>query len=98
NQICFNVPDNIIKFNKKYSFIINNPIINKYSKNKKPIFAILHEIKHAIDWKYNKKRAYKEINETNYLLYKMNGDYAISTPFEKRANNFAKKEIRKWRK
>jgi len=46
------------------------------------LFTLLHEIKHAIDYKENKLTFSNIFNRRDY--------------FEKRANNFAKKELNKY--
>ena len=98
NRRCaFNCDKNYISYDVSYvENTVNNRIINKYETNHKIVFCLLHEIKHSIDLKYNKKRFDKEDNELNYILYKLNVDYALAQPFEKRANKFAKKELEKW--
>jgi len=75
---------------------LDNSLIHQFDEYKKLIYCLLHEIGHAIDWKYNKNNMKKEMNEKIDVLYFFDVNYALSMPFEKRANNFAKKELKKW--
>lgn len=62
-----------------------------WKEEKIVIFILLHEIKHAIDYKYNRKQfiADKSYSRRNKMPHN-------ERPQEKRANDFAKKEINKW--
>ena len=60
------------------------------------IFALLHEIYHAIDYKNNSKQYMTESAEMNWGLYREDYEYHISRPFEERADEFARKELVKW--
>ncbi len=55
------------------------------------IFILLHEIKHAIDYTHNYIRFQKEAKKYNEINLNLQ-------PIEKRADKFAIKEIKKWRK
>ena len=97
NERCaFNYNKNYISYDINYVAIISNKIIDKYNVNHKLIFCLLHELGHAIDKKYNKKQVDKEKDKMSYILYNFDVEYALSLPFEKRANKFAKKELKKW--
>jgi hypothetical protein len=57
------------------------------------IFALLHEIKHAIDYTYNTQEFINETKGVNWVEYNINLEYHDKQPFEIRANEFAKKEL-----
>ena len=60
------------------------------------IFGLLHEIYHAIDYKNNPDICDKEFEKVNIGLYLEGGEYHHLQPFEKRADDFARKELVKW--
>jgi len=62
----------------------------------KLIFCLLHEIKHSIDWKCNRRVMEKELEDRDIHLYQKDGNYTINLSFEQRANKFAKEELRDW--
>ena len=102
-KCCFSLRQNCISYDLTYVIekAKNNHIVKQLIKQYKrkeltPIFALLHEMGHAIDWEYNNEQYKKEEGRMDYFLYKFNYRYAISQPFEKRANKFAKKELKKW--
>lgn len=95
--ICiFNYRKNYIIYDIKW--IKDKTIIGYAPKSikEKIIFCLLHEIKHAIDWKYNTKLMERELLEMDNYSYQRNSNYSFNLPFEKRAHKFAKKEIKKW--
>ncbi len=63
----------------------------KWNEETLTVFILLHEIKHSIDYKYNRKQLIKDniYSKKNKLLHN-------KRPHEKRANDFAKQEINKW--
>jgi hypothetical protein len=69
-----------------------------YSNIKDFIMTVLHEIKHALDTKKMGKRKYeKEYTMAGQLAVQNGGDFHDDNPFEKDAEDFAKKEYRKWK-
>jgi hypothetical protein len=62
------------------------------------VFLILHEIYHAYDWTYNYNAFKNELADTDMKLYHEHDDYYLNQPYERRANNFAEKELPKWKK
>jgi len=89
----------VFKSNKNTIYFAFPPLSYYYTEKQKrqeSLFAILHEIGHAIDYKYNKEQMEQERKNTNRFLYTTNSNYWRNLPFEKRANNFAEKEITKW--
>ncbi len=63
----------------------------KWGEEKLIVFILLHEIKHAIDHKADRKGLSKEQREGVKNKIPHN-----KRPHEKRANEFAKREIEKW--
>ena len=57
---------------------------------------LLHEIKHAIDYCCGNLKF--EWGKTNRCLYYTFARYHNSQPFEKRADEFARQELKHWRK
>jgi len=60
------------------------------------VFALLHEIHHAIDYKNNSQKFDDEFAHVNIGLYRDDKEYHHSCPFEIRADEFARKELVKW--
>jgi len=66
------------------------------------IWCLLHELKHAIDYAYNKKYYQNKLHEYTWLLYFDSSDNEnkrkkyIQLTLEKRADIFANMEIKKW--
>ena len=58
-------------------------------------FVLLHELYHAIDYKYNKRKFNKELTKMNTALYFTDGIYHDNQPFEKRADAFANRELKR---
>lgn len=56
------------------------------------ILALLHEIKHAID----KDIIKNELKSIDISEYQYNSEYHDTTPFEVRADIFARQEFNKW--
>lgn len=105
----FNTNFNNIHYNLYFHSILNatkltEKIIiclsgsNEFKTTKKGalIWELLHEIKHAMDYTYCNKKWDKEINKINFEIYYCNANYHNKLPFEKRANKFAKQELKKW--
>lgn len=63
------------------------------SKNQKILFSVLHEIGHAIDT----DRINEEIKYLDKGLYHDDREYHHSRPFEKRADRFARQELKNWK-
>ena len=69
-----------------------------YSSVKELILTVLHEIKHAKDAKKMGKRKYeREYTMAGQLVVQKGGDFHDDNPYEIDAENFAKKEYRKWK-
>ena len=69
-----------------------------YSTIKDFVITVLHEIKHALDTKKMGKRKYeKEYTMAGQLVVQKGGDFHDDNPYEKDAEDFAKKEYRKWK-
>ena len=69
-----------------------------YSNIKDFIMTVLHEIKHAKDAKKLGKRKYEiEYTMAGQLVVQKGGDFHDDNPYEKDAEDFAKKEYRKWK-
>ena len=60
------------------------------------IFGILHELKHAIDYKNNTDRAEQELKNLDLSLYNSDRQYHHKQPAEIRADEFARQELGKW--
>ena len=60
------------------------------------IFALLHEIKHAIDYTYNQELMKSECKSLNHGKYFDDREYHHKQKYEIRADNFARKELTKW--
>jgi len=60
------------------------------------IFALLHELKHAIDYTKSKESFEEEARWIDWAKYQESLEYHNSVPFEKRANDFAEKEVNLW--
>lgn len=60
------------------------------------IFALLHEIYHAIDYKIDPIKFDKEVSEINIGMYETDSKYHCSLPFEKKADEFARGELLNW--
>lgn len=92
NYIFFGV-DYVVKAKKD---------LEKRSKRKDEIdnilFALLHEIKHSIEYNTDREKFEKEFSIVNIGLYNSNDIYHHSRPFEKRADNFARRELKRWLK
>ncbi len=56
------------------------------------ISALLHEIKHAID----KDILENEIKSIDIIALQYNSEYHDTLPFEIRADNFARQELKNW--
>ncbi len=63
----------------------------KWNKDELVIFILLHEIKHAIEWTYDRKQITKD-----HINSKRNKIPHNERPHEKRANKFARQELDKW--
>jgi len=63
---------------------------------KQYIGALLHELKHAIDYNTDKGAFEKELEKCNIALYEDSKEYHNIQPFEIRANEFARQELEKW--
>jgi len=59
--------------------------------------VLLHEIKHAIDYTVNHEYWEQENEIIDRFKYHTNKEYHDSLNREKRADNFANEEIKKWR-
>lgn len=97
NQCYFETESNYICYD--VDFLKNNNIVgfnNTQPIKERLIFALLHEIKHAIDWKYNRELCKKAQKEMDWTLYFWNENYHSNLLIEKRANEFAQKELKKW--
>lgn len=66
------------------------------NKEKFIIGVLLHEICHIIDRYYDYKTFKSEHDAVDYYLYSCNREYHNTRPFEVRADNFAKQELKKW--
>lgn len=70
--------------------------LQKRSKKKSDynniLFSLLHEIRHAID----KDILEYEFKSIDLLEYQNNNEYHHSRPFEIRADNFARQELKRW--
>jgi len=62
------------------------------------LWALLHEIGHAIDCQEDWSRYIREANIRDIKLYKSDVEYHDSLPFEKRADKFARTELSFWLK
>jgi len=60
------------------------------------IFTILHELKHAIDYKNKPDRYELELKNVDTLQYYSDRQYHHSQPAEIRADEFARQELEKW--
>ena len=60
------------------------------------VFALLHELKHAIDWYTGILK--DEWSWVEHGLYNSDREYHHSCPFEKRADDWAKKELARLKK
>lgn len=60
------------------------------------MWILLHEIKHAIDYTCSHKKLIKELKQISDS-YPENRECYCKQLFEKRADRFAKKEIKNWR-
>ena len=87
------------------SFECIQTLIDEFNLNKRThtknleknlIFALLHELKHAIDFRNDSKGYINENASINRGLYKTDQDYRDNLPLEIRADNFAREEIKKW--
>ena len=67
--------------------------LNVKSKKYLYILALLHEIKHAID----KNILIDELKSFDLAQYHESGQYHDTRTWEVRADNFAKKEFKKWK-
>lgn len=65
-------------------------------KDRVAIFALLHEIKHAIDFQYDRERITEIKSKINFQMYHTNAKYHHSIPYEKDADDFANKELPRW--
>jgi hypothetical protein len=97
----FNYISNYIYFAIDYikkDFAVNKPEKRSGYKNLKYnlFFVLLHEIYHAIDYKNNRNRWKREIKNIDTMLYFSDLIYHNSHPFEQRADEFARKELKKW--
>ena len=75
---------------------VTNDSIEQYDEKYKPLFCLLHEIGHLVDWKCNNKQFKRDTEQMDWVLYHTDYTYAISLPTEKRANEFADREIKHW--
>lgn len=62
------------------------------------LWALLHEIGHAVDCKENFSRYLRENEIAKHRVYRHSLDYHDSLPFEKRADKFARQELNFWLK
>ena len=70
---------------------------SSYSTVRELITTILHEIKHAIDAKKMGKNKYeKAYSLAGELAQQKGGDFHDDNPYEEKAENWAKKEYKKW--
>ena len=71
---------------------------SSYSTIKEFVLTVLHEIKHAKDAKKMGKRKYeKKYTMAGQLAVQNGGDFHDDNPYETDAEDFAKKEYRKWK-
>ena len=69
-----------------------------YSNKKDFIMTVLHEIKHALDTKKMGKSKYeKEYTIAGEIAQQKGGDFHDDNPYEKKAEDWAKKQYRKWK-
>ena len=69
-----------------------------YSTIKDFIMTVLHEIKHAIDTKKMGKSKYEKVYSiAGELAQQKGGDFHDDNPYEKDAEDWAKKEYSKWK-
>jgi len=98
----YSIKGNYIYFSQEYVKNLYNRqdfkkrIINLKEINQAYIFCILHEIYHAIDYKFNSNRYKQDLKNLNLLEYNTNRIYHNSLNFEIKADKFANKELKKW--
>ena len=69
-----------------------------YSNKKDFIMTVLHEIKHALDTKKMGKSKYeKEYTIAGEIAQQKGGDFHDDNPYEKDADDWAKKQYPKWK-
>ena len=82
-----------------YNWITNTINLRpSYSTIKDFIMTVLHEIKHAIDTKKMGKSKYEKVYSiAGELAQQKGGDFHDDNPYEKDAEDWAKKEYSKWK-
>lgn len=101
NDVSYNFKTKSVQFDIgyiAYGYITKDLQARAKAKTKRDlvIFALLHEIYHAIDWQKNYELTEKEFESADKVKYYNNRDYHHSMPWEIRADDFAREEMIKW--
>lgn len=96
-QCCYKLNANYIEFSISQVLHLKARNIKRCGENNRWIwlkFALLHEIKHAIDNIDGKLKT--EVSKIDFNLYENDKDYHHNCSFEKRADIFASQELKRW--